>query len=291
MLPVSRLTTIPALRGSPARLASLLAYSLAMRAAQSPASRPYHHGDLRRALLDAALAALARDPHATFTLRSLARDVGVSHNAPYTHFADKTALLAALADLGFADLAARLRAAADATHHAGGDAAATFVNVGAAYVRFGLEHPAHYRLMFSTPELADVGPDLATARGGTTAFGVLLAVLARLHGAPDAAPPDAANAAGASDVAGVEEPRAGEPSLPAAVARDALAAFALGHGLTSLLLDQRTAVAVGPVAPAAAETAHLARAVFALLLPGLRPAAAVGIALAADRVMTSGSSQ
>lgn len=234
-----------------------------MRAVPPPASRPYHHGDLRRALLDAALAALARDPHATFTLRSLARDVGVSHNAPYAHFADRTALLATLADLGFADLAGRLRAAADATRGAGGDAAAAFVNVMVAYVRFGLEHPAHYRLMFGTPELADVkadaGPDLAAARAGTTAFGVLLDVLARLHGAPDPAPADG--------------PRAGEPSLPAETARDALAAWALGHGLTSLLLDQRTAIAVGPAAPTAAETERLARGVFALLLPGLRPAA------------------
>lgn len=236
-----------------------------MRAAHPPDPRPYHHGDLRRALLDAALAALARDPHAAFTLRSLARDVGVSHNAPYTHFADKAALLAALADLGFADLAARLRAAADATHREGGDAAAAFVNVGAAYVRFGLEHPAHYRLMFGTPELADAGPDLATARGGTTAFGVLLEVLARLQGAPDAAPPD--------DPARPDAASAGAPSLPAAVARDALAAFALGHGLTSLLLDQRAAVAVGPTVPSPDETEHLVRAAFALLLPGLRRAA------------------
>lgn len=231
-----------------------------MHADHPPDLRPYHHGDLRRALLDAALDALARDSHATFTLRSLARDVGVSHNAPYAHFADKTALLAALADLGFSDLAERLRAAADATYHEGGDAAAAFVNVGAAYVRFGLGHPAHYRLMFSTPELADMGPDLAAARAGTTAFGVLLDVLARLHGAPDVAPATEMPAAAS----------AGEPSLPAEVARDALAAFALGHGLTSLLLDQRAAVAVGPKVPTPAETEHLVRAAFALLLPGLR---------------------
>ena len=76
-------------------------------------SRPYHHGDLRAALLDAALELLEEDE--TFSLRAVARRAGVSPNAPYRHYADKEALLAALATYGFAQLADRLEAAAELT--------------------------------------------------------------------------------------------------------------------------------------------------------------------------------
>jgi AcrR family transcriptional regulator len=74
--------------------------------AGAPASRTgYHHGDLRRALLDASLALVAEGGIGALSLREVARKAGVSHNAPYHHFKDRGSLLAALAEEGFAELA------------------------------------------------------------------------------------------------------------------------------------------------------------------------------------------
>src|SRR5688572_18467296 len=75
-----------------------------------PGSRAYHHGDLRRALLDAGLALIEEQGAAAFTLREAARRAGVSQAAPYRHFVDKNALVGALAEEGFRALAARMRA-------------------------------------------------------------------------------------------------------------------------------------------------------------------------------------
>src|SRR5271170_5665578 len=65
------------------------------------AARPYHHGDLRRGLLDAASELMAEDQNWTFSLREVARRAGASHNAPYNHFASKNDLLVAIAAEGF----------------------------------------------------------------------------------------------------------------------------------------------------------------------------------------------
>ncbi|WP_394829170.1 TetR/AcrR family transcriptional regulator [Pendulispora albinea] len=113
-------------------------------------ARQYHHGDLKRSLLDAAVAFLAdgRD----FTMRELARRAKVTHNAPYRHFADKEALLAAIAEEGFEMLAAD---GARALAAAGGDPRAALRELGASYVFFAVEHPHHFRLMFGLP-LANV---------------------------------------------------------------------------------------------------------------------------------------
>src|SRR5215813_12937847 len=72
---------------------------------------PYHHGDLRRALIEAALSMLKEEGAWTFTLREVARRAGVSHAAPYNHFSDKAALLAEVAAMGFQALRERLAAA------------------------------------------------------------------------------------------------------------------------------------------------------------------------------------
>lgn len=104
----------------------------------------YHHGDLRRALLDAASGVLARDGAGALTLRGLASAVGVSRTAPYRHFADKDALLEAVAAEGFE----RLQAAVHAARGAGADTPEAFVRLAQTYVGFALEHPAHYRLMY-----------------------------------------------------------------------------------------------------------------------------------------------
>jgi AcrR family transcriptional regulator len=104
--------------------------------------KPYHHGDLRRALITAALAAVAEDGPEGFTLRDVAQRAGVSVAAPYRHFKDKDALLAEVA----AECALRLGAAMDAAvAAASSDPLERFRATGIAYVRFAVEHPAHFR--------------------------------------------------------------------------------------------------------------------------------------------------
>ena len=71
---------------------------------QDTTNRPYHHGDLRRTIIETAMAMLHEDKGWQFTLREVARRAGVSHAAPYKHFPDKAALLAEMALLGFARL-------------------------------------------------------------------------------------------------------------------------------------------------------------------------------------------
>ncbi len=111
----------------------------------------YHHGDLRRALLQGALELLAEGGPAQLTLRAAARRAGVSVAAPYRHFADKRAMLAAVAEEGFLALQ---RCCSEAVAAGGGDAVERFWRHGIAYVQFAIENPAHYRVMFG-PELPD----------------------------------------------------------------------------------------------------------------------------------------
>jgi AcrR family transcriptional regulator len=106
----------------------------------------YHHGDLRRALIDAAMAMVREDQEWTFSLREVARRAGVSHNAPYNHFADKRELLAAVAEAGFVALRERLLAAISGVKKP----ETSMVKSGIAYVKFGVDNPAHYRLMFGS---------------------------------------------------------------------------------------------------------------------------------------------
>jgi AcrR family transcriptional regulator len=111
-----------------------------------PRKSGYHHGDLREALLAAALAMLEEgaDPTA-LSLREAARRAGVSAMAPYRHFADKDALLAAVATIGFERLA---QALLDGEHGKSGRAALNAQGV--AYVAFACSHPALFRLMFGS---------------------------------------------------------------------------------------------------------------------------------------------
>ena len=106
--------------------------------------RPYHHGDLHRAILSAALKVLRETESTEFSLRKLARRAGVSHNAPYKHFAEKGELLAAISAAGFDVMAKRMT---DAT--AGlSDPRARLSAMARDYVRHGVENPVLYRLMF-----------------------------------------------------------------------------------------------------------------------------------------------
>ncbi|MFJ6675761.1 TetR/AcrR family transcriptional regulator [Actinosynnema sp. NPDC091369] len=118
--------------------------------------RPYHHGDLRRAVLDAAVDAITEHGPAGVGLRDLARRVGVSHAGPVHHFKDKAGVLTALAAEGFDLLADAL----DATVATGGD----IVELGAAYVRFAVDHRAHFEVMFRPDLLHDDDPALVRAR-------------------------------------------------------------------------------------------------------------------------------
>ncbi|CCM76771.1 TetR/AcrR family transcriptional regulator [Rhizobium mesoamericanum] len=107
-------------------------------------NRPYHHGDLYRAIVEAALEVLSESQSTEFSLRELARRAGVSHNAPYKHFADKRDLLAAVSAVGFELLAMRM---AEATKELDGPRA-RLAAMARAYVGGGINNPALYRLMF-----------------------------------------------------------------------------------------------------------------------------------------------
>ncbi|WP_077967067.1 TetR/AcrR family transcriptional regulator [Ensifer adhaerens] len=106
--------------------------------------RPYHHGDLHRAIVGAALDVLSESQSIEFSLRELARRAGVSHNAPYKHFADKRDLLAAVSAVGF-ELLAKQMTDATKEHDSPRERLAAMAR---AYVRGGVNNPALYRLMF-----------------------------------------------------------------------------------------------------------------------------------------------
>src|SRR3954447_6529780 len=113
-------------------------------------ARPYHHGNLRPALLSAAERALARGDE--LSLRSLAREVGVSHAAPRRHFADKRALLDALAEDGFERLGAEMRAAIAG---AGSGFHPRLTALARSYVRFATEHATLLDLMYAGKHRSD----------------------------------------------------------------------------------------------------------------------------------------
>lgn len=119
----------------------------------------YHHGDLRRVLLDASLALVNEAGVGALSLREVARKAGVSHNAPYHHFPDKGSVLSALAIEGLGLLTEHMIAA---IRDAGSDPRARLEACGLAYVRFAISHAAHFRVMFR-PELV-CGEDDAEMR-------------------------------------------------------------------------------------------------------------------------------
>ncbi len=133
-------------------------------------AKGYHHGDLPRALLDAALHIVETRGTAALTLRAAARLAGVSQAAPYRHFANKEAILAAVAEDGFRSLMAAMRRAADA----GGDGPLERLRgVGLGYVTFATEHPSHFRVMFGR-EMADRSAFPALRQVATETFNVVV---------------------------------------------------------------------------------------------------------------------
>ncbi len=176
--------------------------------------QPYHHGDLRRALIETALQLVTEEQDWTFSLREVARRAGVSHRAPYNHFPEKLDLLAAVAAVGFERLRDGLLRAVTGID----DPEARLVAICRTYLRLGLENPARYRLMFG-PALSNAGsaarPTVATA-AGAAARAVLEHVI--LQGARS----------GAFDV---------PPDDPKALALAALSVWSATHGLTMLAID------------------------------------------------------
>ena len=121
-------------------------------------NKKYHHGDVPRALMDAALVSIRENGVERLSLRALARDVGISQTAPYRHFKDKTHLLVKLASEGFYTLAAQKRSTRTTPY-----SQENLIDVGIAYVQFAKNHPEQYKLMFGSsiehrrdyPELMD----------------------------------------------------------------------------------------------------------------------------------------
>lgn len=169
------------------------------RRAPKPASKRYHHGNLRDALLLAADAVLAARGVPGITLRDVAKVAGVSHAAPYHHFASLDDLLAAVAERAFitlGDAVERASAVADTRER--------LLRISEAYVNSARAHPARFRLMFG-PLLARKRAYPAMQAASERAFGVLLA------------------AACAHD-------KKNGPEL-------ALCGWSLAHGLSNLIID------------------------------------------------------
>jgi AcrR family transcriptional regulator len=147
----------------------------AARPRRKPASQ-YHHGDLRRALLQEAVRTIATEGIERLTLREAGRRLGVSRSALYRHFADKSALLAAVAREGFQTFADDLQAAWAAAEGSWNG----LEQMGRAYVRFALAHPSHYRVMFGDfRELSEKDPELHAV--AALSFDVLVHALTTLQ--------------------------------------------------------------------------------------------------------------
>lgn len=167
----------------------------------------YHHGDLRQGLLEAALALLKTKDVKSLSLREVARQAGVSHTAPYRHFADKASLLEAVAEEGFVEFGHYLK---EAVANANAEPMESLKATGEAYVRYALDHPTHFRVMFSHfPAAPSPDSNLPATAAGT--FQILVDIIA------------------SGQAEGVF--KAGDP------AELAVGRWALVHGLAMLLLD------------------------------------------------------
>jgi AcrR family transcriptional regulator len=112
----------------------------------SASKATYHHGDLRAACIRAAVELLEEGGEAALSMRAVARRAGVSPAAPYRHYADREALVSAVAAVGYRELAERLAAA-----HPSPSTPEQLTSVAIAYVRFALDRPALFRIMFGEP--------------------------------------------------------------------------------------------------------------------------------------------
>jgi AcrR family transcriptional regulator len=136
----------------------------------STSSARYHHGDLRAACLRAAMELLEEDGATALSLRAVARRAGVSPGAPYRHYADREALISAVAAVGYHELATHLAAA-----HPAPSTPDDLAAVAVAYVDFALARPALFRVMFSEP----CDQDSVERVAATTAISAYVAAIVR----------------------------------------------------------------------------------------------------------------
>lgn len=210
------------------------------RDSDSKRRTPYHHGNLRQALVDNAVEMLSSTGAESLSLRAVARAAGVSHMAPYHHFDDKRGLLAAVAADGFrklkAEMLARMAASPEPPNRRLQESAI-------ASVLFANANPHHYRLMFG-PLLVDRAELPELAKAAESAFRVVLDGLrsAGVEGAPATGPKSS--------------------DLPPEVG---LAAWAMAHGLAMLVIDGQLQ------ATTEREVESIARAATDLLWYGLSP--------------------
>jgi len=144
--------------------------SIKLHSIMAVARKAYHHGELRESLLEAAEALLEQDGPAGLSLRKVGRQLGVTPGAPYRHFDDKDALLAALATEAFR----KLRAAMLANQEGAADGKERLRRAGVGYLQFASAHPELFRLMFGWMPARDV-PELCEA--GDAAFAALEGIL------------------------------------------------------------------------------------------------------------------
>jgi AcrR family transcriptional regulator len=204
------------------------------RRAEAAPKAAYHHGDLPRALIAAATRLIESGGRARLSLRAAAQAAGVSVAAPYRHFADREALLAATLAEGFDDLARRT----DKARLAASEPVAALIATGLAYVRFAVERPRLYRLMFGPECDKTAYPDLM--RAGHAALAVLHTAVAQCRAA-------------------------GLIGTRTTVQEVALAGWSLVHGLASLHVDG--------LLRGSAAARHLdatARALLRMLIEGVR---------------------
>jgi AcrR family transcriptional regulator len=146
----------------------------------------YHHGDLRRALVDAALELVKEQGPSGITLREAARRAGVTHAAPYRHFADKEALLAAVAEEGFLRLKETVEAAMVVV-----EPRMRVEAIGVAYVRFARENPSQFRVMFGS-QVGDKRRYPNLVHADQSVFDLLTQGIAAAQATGDLAPGDPA---------------------------------------------------------------------------------------------------
>ncbi|MCY1047384.1 TetR/AcrR family transcriptional regulator [Corallococcus sp. bb12-1] len=173
----------------------------------------YHHGDLRQALVDAAVALISEEGFGALTLREVARRAGVTHAAPYRHFTDKEALLEAVAIEGFRTMAREMRERMATAPPGPLDQLSA---AGVAYVLFAVRHPPHFRVMFGPHFRHPLKPE--SPPGEEDAFALLVRGIA------------------SGQAAGLL--RAGDPRALT------LTAWSLVHGLASLFVDRQLDEAV-----------------------------------------------
>jgi AcrR family transcriptional regulator len=151
----------------------------------APQRARYHHGDLKNALLDASLEILERDGLGALTLRGVAARAGVSHAAPSHYFPTLTALMTALATIGFHRFDAAMR---EARTSAGPDPSSQLDAAGEGYFAFATSQPGLFRLMFTGDRLDWTDPDLQTASApGRTQLTEIVAPAADALGITDPA--------------------------------------------------------------------------------------------------------